>query len=61
MEIASSNSALILYKAVIFFCFLFFQSQEGRSEMEASKKGSSAVISNLSDLTSVKLLSYTLQ
>ena len=54
IEIAVSSSALMENKAVLFLTFLFFHissSPEDRREMEAKRKGSSAVSSNLGDLT----------
>ena len=59
MEMAASSSALMLYKAVVFLLFLFSPislSPEDNIEMEARRKGSSALSSTLSDLTSVKFL-----
>ena len=51
----------MLNKDVIFFTFLFSQmnsSPVARMPVDASMKGSSPVSSSLSDLTSVKVLSY---
>ena len=60
MEMAASSSALMLYKAVVFLLFLFSQmssSPEDSIEIEARRKGSSAVSSTLIDLISVIFLS----
>ena len=51
-EMAASSSALMVHKAVVFLLFLFPQiisSPEDRMEMEARRKGSSALSSTLSD------------
>ena len=60
MEIEDSSSALMLYIAVLFLTFLFSQissSPEDKMEIDARRKGSSALSSTLRDLTSVRLLS----
>ena len=63
IEIEDSNSALMLYKYVLFLNFLFSQISsipEDKRVMDASKKGSLELSSNLSDFASVRLLSYDL-
>ena len=60
MEIADSNSALIVNKEVFFFNFRFSHINSNpvaKMDVEASKKGSSATNSSLKALASVALLS----
>ena len=55
-----SNSALIMYNAVLFLNLRFSQispSPEASREVQARRKGSSAESSSLKDLTTVRLLS----
>ena len=60
IETAFSNSALIEYKAVHFFILWLSQissSPEDRREIEAKRKDSSGLSSNLRDLASDRFLS----
>ena len=61
MEIEASSSALMANSAVLFLVFRFSQissSPEDRREMDANRKGSSAVSSSLKDLAFERSLLY---
>ena len=60
IEMESSNSALVVYKLVLFFCFLVSQiscKPEASRATVAMRKGSSVEISNLRSFSSEIVLS----